>query len=183
MYTSIGMFALAGLFVAPAAREAATWHLRYDLAHRQGQMEGKPLAVVIGSGHRGFDGLSSSGKLPEQARRLLAKHYIPVYVDASLPAGRKLARDFGIKRTGLVISDSGGELQAFFHDGRLDDDVLTRKLQRYADPARVAQTTEQVYTERYSYYPAQTPAAYQPFVPSAGLQPYYGGFSGGGCRS
>jgi hypothetical protein len=188
MYTSIGLVALAGVLTAPAATDVPTWRSSYGSARQEGGKEGKPLAVVFGSGQQGFDGLSQQGKLSPQTRQLLAEQYIPVYVDAATPAGKELASAFSISRgTGLVISDRSGEVQAFYHDGRLTDDTLAQYLKRYASGNHVVRTTEGTTTQRVSYYPAQSGSVPGQAVRYAPVQRYvpatfggFGGFGGGG---
>jgi hypothetical protein len=184
MYTSIGLAALAGLFLSAPVAETPTWRLSYDQARHEGRRDGKPLAVVIGSGKKGFEGLSTQGKLSKQVRNLLANHYIPVYVDASTAAGGKLAAEFAIAEKGLVISDRSGQFQAFFHTGTLDDDLLTSQLRRFMNPPLIAQATERLGSTQVSYYPPGDESSYQQAVPRQTYIPsYYSGGFGGGCRS
>jgi hypothetical protein len=185
MYTSLGLVVMAGFFLAPTGQqETPTWRLRYDLARQEGQREGKPLAVVIGTGKRGFEGLSAQGKLSQDARRLLGKHFIPVYVDTSTSAGQKLADAFAIAETGLVLSDKSGENQAFYHEGTLADDMLTRQLRRFSNPPRVARTTERLGSVQVSFYPPLDDTTSTQNVPGQLYVPsYFGGGFGGGCRT
>jgi hypothetical protein len=183
MYTSLGMLALAGLFSVSAAPDSLSWRRVYSLAKEEGQRGGKPLAVVIGTGPGGYHGLSGEGKLSPATQRLLARGYVPLYVDAATPAGKKLAEAFGVgSGPGLVISDRTGELQAFRHSGSLTDSVLAEHLERFADPNHVVRTTEQVQNSRVSYYPegngSSSGTSQAPY--SSQLIPSFGGGFGGG---
>jgi hypothetical protein len=183
MYTSLGMIALAASLLSSAVPESPTWRLRYDLARQEGREQGKPLAVVIGSGQRGYEDVSEQGKLSGQARQLLAQKYIPVYVDASTAAGQQLAAEFAIEGTGIVLSDQSGAVQAFSHEGTLDNEVLAGYLQRFAEPGRVVRTTERARSQQVSLYPPQESYS-APAAPTYSFAPaYFGGSFGGGCRT
>jgi hypothetical protein len=185
MYTSLGLVALAGFFLAPSP-ETPAWRHSYHQAREEGQRTGKPLAVVIGSGQQGYEALADEGQLSPMVRKLLAAKYVPVYVDVKTSAGRRLAQAFAISEgTGIVLSDRSGELQAFYHDGALADADLVYYLRRFAEPGRVVQTTEQVPSEQTSSYPPQAdPSAgssAQPYAPPSSAAPVmFGGFGGGG---
>src|SRR5262245_16150959 len=116
MYTSVSLVALSGfLLVSPA--EGPTWTRDYNAARKVGRQEQKPLAVFVGSGQAGYQKVSRTGRLTKQAQSLLAKGYVCVYVDVRTSAGKRLARDLGIKKMGIVLSDRTGNLQAFRHEG------------------------------------------------------------------
>src|SRR5262249_3514783 len=94
MYTTAALFAFSGLLAALPVSESPTWLTDYSLARKEGQSKAKPLAVFLGSGASGWNELSQSGKLNKEHKRLLAKHYICVYVDTSKRSGKQLAEDF-----------------------------------------------------------------------------------------
>jgi hypothetical protein len=189
MYTSIGAVTLAGLFLASApAAEVPVWQHSYDLARQQGKREGKPLAVILGSGKQGFQEVAEEGKLSRRTRKLLAAHYIPVYLDLKARAGRQLAKALDISEgVGIVISDRTGRLQAFSHDGTLSNEDLAYYLERYADPDHIVRTTEgteslQVSLDAPQANPAPQPA-FRQYIPAAPVIPAsfggFGGFGGG----
>jgi hypothetical protein len=110
----------------------------------------KPVAVVIGRGNQGWETLSQDGKLDLETRQLLMANYVCVYVDVSKDQG--LANAFAIDGPGIVISSTGGRLQAFRHEGKLANDNLVAYLKKFSDPEREVTTTEGS-RPRASYYP------------------------------
>src|SRR5207248_8371563 len=117
------------------------WITDYRQALLTGKKESKPLAVFVATGQDGYNQVSRGGTLSPQVRQTLAKHYVCVYVDASQPAGRRLANTFEItKGRGLVLSDRTGQTQAFHHDGDLADADLVRQLERFSNVATVRTT-------------------------------------------
>src|SRR5437016_2890025 len=106
MYTSTVLVALLGLSAAPSDRGAPTWLSDYAQARKQGREEKKALAVFIGSGQQGYRKVSEEGNLSAEAQRLLAAHYVCVYLDTDSKEGQRLAAALQVTRpTGLVISD------------------------------------------------------------------------------
>jgi hypothetical protein len=201
MYTSMLLVALVGIESALPKTVAPIWLQDYDQARKEGQRASKPLAVFIGTGDQGYGQVSQDGKLSPQASRLLAEHYVCVYLNTDTPQGRRLAGAFNIKdKAGMVLSDRTGDYQAFHYPGALRDDELTGCLKRFADPNLVPRTTVTSPYERVSYYPPQTsteaaPASSGLTYPPAPNYYYYppvnygygmlgGGFGGGfggGC--
>lgn len=158
MYHPVVLMAFTGLF-AHAALDEPTWLKNYPAALQQADSQGKPLAVVVGSGNAGWQKLSDQGKLSPQALRTLAKDYICLYVDTEHIGGRKLADALEMTEpVGVVLSDRGGRLQAFRHDGQLSDEELARYLQRYADPERVVRQTDDINSDYRRNYPVDPPA-------------------------
>ena len=144
MYTSIVLLALAGANV-PAAEGPRTpdWLSDYGAACRKGKSEKKPLAVFLGKGESGWNQLSSDGTLGAEARRLLQAAYVPVYFDLEKDDGGRLVSAFGVQGSpALVLSDRSGDRIALRYTGTLEPAVLQRCLVRYADPNRVAWTTD-----------------------------------------
>lgn len=207
MHTSVLLIALMGPGAAPAAEapEAPRWQESYRAARTVGREAGKPLAVFIGSGPSGWEGLTEEGKLTRRLLRLLAENYVCVYVDTSKPAGQRLADAFDVHSgTGLVVSTYDGKDQAFWHAGTMSRSQLEETLQRHAIH-RVIRRTERldrglytalVYPEVSTRSVTQTiPAVYTPvingFVPAAYTIPtmnyapsfggFRGGFTSGGC--
>src|SRR5262245_49711850 len=113
MTTSFALVALTTL-VASSQPEGPVWQQDYAQARQIGAAQGKPLAVFVGAGAQGSDKVSQDGKLSPEVLQLLARNYVPVYIDASTPAGQKLAQEFALTTgRGLILSDRTGELQAF----------------------------------------------------------------------
>lgn len=192
MYTSVMMLALSGCFVQAAlVPEQPKWLSDYGLAWKQGQREGKPLAVVLGSGQAGWNQLSQDGELNKEAVRMLRDNYVCVYLNTKEEADRELAASLKLNGgSGIVISDRTVEHQAFRHQGGMPAAELKQVLQKYADPDHVVRATETLTQAqaapashyRQSYYPpANAAPVYAP--PMGGFVPF-GGFGGGrsgGC--
>lgn len=151
MYTSFVFFALAGVLInTPTSREPQL--LRdYDLARRVGVNLNKPLAVFIGSGQSGWEGVCLEGKLEKEVQDLLSRHYICLYVDVAQQSGRQLADSFEVPDgPGLVLSSRSGKVQAFRHEGRLSNSEIGNYLRRFSDPEVLVQHTERRSVETVS---------------------------------
>jgi hypothetical protein len=183
MYTSLILFALSASAVPTAELipVAPSWRNDYTLALKEGQSSKRPLAIVVGSGPEGWDRLGKDGGLDKDARDLLLNNYVCVYLDTNNERHRRLAEQLELtKGPGLVISDAGGQYQAFRHDGRLSSEDLSRYLRKYSDPERVVARTETTEDARPAAAPASRPApAYYP-QPSY-FQPSFRSF--GGCST
>jgi thioredoxin-related protein len=144
MYTSIVLLVLAnGMIPAPKTSDIPAWLNDYDAACKKGKIQKKPLAVFFGKGEAGWDQLSKDGALPDEVLRLLHSHYVPVYLDLEKDSARDLAPAFGVRGgPALVISDRSGDSIALRYHGTLEPAALHRCLVRYADPGRVARTTD-----------------------------------------
>jgi hypothetical protein len=151
MYTSLAILTLAN-FIAPSpAPFSPHWLGDYWTAQKRAQKEQKPLAIFVGAGQKGFNQLSWEGNLTKPIQKILAEHYVCLYLDTTQKAGQDLAEDFEItKGLGLVISDRTGKIQAYHHDGGLAASALAARLQKFADPDLEVQTTES--NSRTSYY-------------------------------
>mgnify|MGYP002784605777 CR=1 FL=1 len=141
------------------APPTVTWENSYPAAQQVAISQNKPLAVVFGPGANGWAKLLRTESSAPQVEKLLAEHYICVYVDTSTPEGQKIARNFDITSSvGLVLSDRKGSTQAFWHQGDLTSDNAIHYLTKYADPNLVVAQTETVgSTARTSYYQPVTP--------------------------
>jgi hypothetical protein len=165
MFTSLVLVALSSCLAHEAlVPERPTWLSDYAVASNRGIAQRKPLAVFIGTGKAGWEGISKDGELGTEAKELLETHYVCVYLDTSKRAGRELAEAFAVSDSvGLVLSDRTGKLQAFKHEGELASSELQRYLRRYADPDRVVTTTET--KEQLEYRappPVRAPVYYAP---------------------
>jgi hypothetical protein len=180
MYTAVVVAALLGALV-PGGLDTPSWHSDYASARNLGRQEGKPLAVFIGSGKAGWHQLTQEGKLGQDTTRLLAEHYVCVYVDTRQQDGQQLAAKFEVPDgLGLILSDRSGAVQAFRHEGDLPEDRLVTYLTRFADPGRETRTTETNPVEQVRYESPELsppPPEYRPPVV------FYPSFSGGGGRS
>jgi len=201
MHTSILLVAMLGPGATPErpAAETLSWQKSYAEARKVGRQKNSPLAIFIGKGSDGWQQVCRSREFPAQARRLLATHYVCVYVDTSTPAGSNLAAQLDVKDgPGLVLGTRDGENQAFHHPGRLTKTQLETTLRKYARGQAVTRTETitdwKVTVSASSTAPASTAAsaatwpAYSSY-PSYGQMPSYtpsfapsfGGGGGGGC--
>jgi hypothetical protein len=143
MFTSVVLVALTGFVAHEELAMRPTWLKDYSLASERGIAVQKPLAVFIGTGETGWDGIIKEGGLGQEAKELLATRYVCVYLDASKDDCKPLAKAFDISQgVGMVISDRSGKLQAFHHGGEMSATELEKCLRRYGEPDRVALTTE-----------------------------------------
>jgi hypothetical protein len=89
-------------------------------------------------------------------------------LDTESPAGAKLASSFDLPGgIGVVLSDREGQRQAFWHQGALDEQELTRALQRHADPDGPVVLTETNLATQAS----ASVAATAPATPASGFAP------------
>lgn len=140
-------------------RETPRWLNDLGAACKLGSRQRKPLAVVIGTGPENWDRVSRDGALSPEANRLLAEHFVCLYVDRDGKEGKALASALEIAGpTGLVLSDHSGKVQAFHRDGALANADLERHLQTYADPERAAQAMEAARRAAVQ----TSPSSYQP---------------------
>ena len=140
MYTSMMLVALMGPGAAQVKTpEPLSWQENYTAARKMGQEQNKPLAVVVGSGAKGWEKLSKD-KLTPKVQKLFSQGYVCVYIDADTPKGKRLAKAFSLSQ-GLVISTRDGEDQAFRHSGQIGRSDLETSLKRYSTDF-VSATTE-----------------------------------------
>ena len=172
MSTSLALLALSGLLASSPEAEKPNWLTDYAAARRIGRELQKPLVVVMGSGQEGWEKVSQDGKLGKNANQLLAENYVCVYVDTTKAYGQQLAQAFELTRgPGLVISDRGGNLQLFSHQGTMSTEALTSRLQHHAGIGSAVGQADATRVERLSYYPPgsvlSTAPSYSPaFGPS-----------------
>ncbi|MBY0525027.1 MAG: hypothetical protein K2R98_16600 [Gemmataceae bacterium] len=142
MYTSMMLVALSGFAVAADAEATSTWQTDYVQAKKMAQADKKPMAVFVGTGKNGWTKVARDGKLGKEMERVLTEKYVPVYIDSSTDAGKRLSSALGLESgLGLVISDSSGQLMAFHHEGDLFNSTLSTYLTRFSDPDRVVNQT------------------------------------------
>ena len=146
MYTSL---LTIGLLVAPVsdAQDGPVWLTSYSSGLEQGQKQGKPVAVFVGSGAQGQAAPVKEGQFSADALKILSHRYVCVYLDRSQSANQRLVRDLGITVAGLVISDRTGNLQAFHQDGAISQSDLTGRLRHFVVSSTVSNTES-----RLSFY-------------------------------
>lgn len=153
MYTSVAVLSLANFLVAPSPARVE-WHNDYRIALERGRLTHRPLAVFVGAGRAGYDQISRAGKLSPIVHKLLTDSYVCVYLDTNREPSRRLAEEFAVtKGTGLILSDRGGRVQAYHHDGDLSGEGLADQLRYYSDPAIVVRQTESNAVAQVSYTP------------------------------
>jgi thioredoxin 1 len=136
-------FALLGGSVSANIPDLPNWQNDYGLARTRAGEIHKPIAVFIGTGKEGWSKVAREGDLDMQVSRLLAQHYVCVYVDKQTDTGKELADAFEVPAaSGLIISDRTGGVEAFHHSGALSRTDLANALEKYSDPDRRVRTTE-----------------------------------------
>jgi hypothetical protein len=174
MHTSFGILALAGFLVgpAPSAGPDPVWWRDYHVAQEKGVTEQKPLAVFVGAGLGGYHQVAREGQLNDSIKKVLADHYICVYLDTGSRSQEGLIKALEVtKGRGLVLSDRTGNLQAFHHDGQIAEADLARQLQHFAEPDVAVRTTLTNTSPRYSYYPSGSSNARQPaYAPATSIR-------------
>jgi hypothetical protein len=110
-----------------------TWNLDYSRALRRAEAAKKPVAVFIASGSDGWKTICEEGNLSPEVRRLLADHYICLYIDASQPADQELLQSFEAgKKPLVVLSTRDRTYQAYRHSGTTASASLAQALRRHA---------------------------------------------------
>jgi hypothetical protein len=176
MYTSTMLLALVGVVLPGEAipSPSLAWVTDYGLARRQCQTTKRPLAVFMAPGTDGWDKVSKDGGFDREVRDILETSYVCLHIDTSTAEGKRLAEQFEIQGgTGVVLSDSKGEKQAFWHAGRLDNESLGKYLRKYSDPDRLVLSTEKVPEPGGSV----TPAGYSRPVYRSNVVPAFSGRS------
>jgi hypothetical protein len=132
------------------------WNADYGQALVRAEAAQKPLAVFIGSGANGWKAVSAEGELGLEVCRLLAEHYVCVYVDASQPAQQALVQSFEAGGSPLVVLSSRNRAyQAYRHSGPVTRAGLAEALQRHATDD---------FLEPTALRPAPYPPAEQPIT-------------------
>jgi hypothetical protein len=175
MYASVTLLALSTVVISSNAAEMPSWQSDYTTARKLGEGERKPVVVVFGSGKAGWNKLSKEGDLGKEVNLYLATHYVCLYLDLRNEAAQELASALEVTlATGIVITDGTGQVQAFRHQGDLDNVTLFRHLQRYSDSERLVRTTE----SNPESSPEPRPSYYYPVETRPAM--FFGGFGGGG---
>ena len=146
MYSAVFLLALNGPAIGVEADQTSVrWHADYFAACGMGRAADKPLAVFFGPGAEGWRKLAREGGLSEDVIELLRTQYVAVHVDTERKTGQAWAARFEVPDgVGLVISDRGGNLQAFHHAGNLAGADVAKYLRRYASSGHSTVTTEGV---------------------------------------
>jgi hypothetical protein len=141
MDTSLIALAMASLLSGSPSATPAVWRSDYHAARDEAARLNKPLAVVIGTGENGWQKIAKD----EFARPVTAafRPYVCVYINLDTRTGRRLAEEFELDDgPAMVLSDRGGDRQAFRRFGSLPEAELRRVLDRFSDPDRVVRETE-----------------------------------------
>jgi thioredoxin 1 len=118
MYTSSALLLMGAAICGQAT--SPSWLDHYSTARARGVEAGRSLAVFVGKGKAGAAQCCRDGKLSDAAEKLLAKHYVCVYVDVEKPSNKWLADAFAFtKGNGVALSDRSGNIQTFYHDGEV----------------------------------------------------------------
>ena len=161
MHTSIRFLTVATFLMglgASASAQEVPWQTSYQQGRQKSQDVRRPLAVLIGDGSTGFNQITSEGSLSPDIRKILADHYVCVYLDTQKKENQAILSALTIQTGhGLVLSDASAEVQAFFHDGQLSTTELKRQLQRYSDPSE--KITKTAYLSTVSFVSYQSPEA------------------------
>lgn len=177
MTTILAAFALSGS-MAPAAKPDFQAQTDYGQALRQAAAEGKPMAVLIGTGNP-FAKLMGDAALTDDAAKLLRDKFVCVTVDVSTAGGAKLAGQFQLT-DGLVISSAGGTHQALRQSGAVSATDLAKHATAYATagtPVTTVTAGEPVVTYTSGYTPSAPVYSY-PTYRGTVIQ---GGCAGGNC--
>jgi hypothetical protein len=168
MNTALVSLALAGILNAPS------WQTSYVDAQRDAVALKKPIAVVFAPGPNAWSKVIQEPRPAAEVTKLLTDQYVCVMVDTQSDEGKRLAQTFQITTDrGLVISDRTGSLQAFWHQGELSNESMTRYLTKFADPTVVVTGTETLAPARPTVYQQPQPAYFQQPQPGFFQQPAF----------
>ena len=177
----LALFVVLAVSAGAVSAQEIAWKRSYQEGRQQGQQASKPLAVFVGSGSVPAK-VIPEGSRSSAIRKILADHYICVYLDADQKDQQRLIRELGIStKQGLVLSDRTGNVQAYFCDGPLSEGELAQQLGTFADPTVVVRTTLTGntpsvtpinYSQHISYYPQTT----QQYHPAQAVPNYIQGF-------
>jgi hypothetical protein len=127
-------------FLGQAEEPASLWQQNYTEAQRIAAQDNKAVAVFLTKGEGGLSDLIQGG-LSLQAQELLKSKFAAVMVDSTTPEGQRLAKAFQMPAgRGLILSDRGGNLQAFWFQGSLSGQELLRNLERYGNVTNARMT-------------------------------------------
>jgi hypothetical protein len=144
MFSSLISLILA--ITSSASLTAPTWQTDYLQARELAVQNGKPLAVVIGSGTAGWGKIVPMNDTTAASMR---SGFVCVYIDKTTVSGQKLADAFEMTESvGLVISDRTGEKQAFRHSGTMSEDDVTKAVARYSSTTHVVRKTETIEADK-----------------------------------
>jgi hypothetical protein len=135
---------LLALNLLTTSAPSPAWNRDYALAMRQAETAKKPVAVFIASGSHRWKTFCEDSEPGPQVRRLLADHYVCVYVDAAQPSEKALARAFEAgDQPLLVLSSLNRSSQAYRHSGTLARATLAQVLEFHATQETVAPWQEE----------------------------------------
>jgi hypothetical protein len=132
---------LIALHIFGTLPPSPSWNRDYAAAMKRAATENKPVAVVVASGKDGWKKVCLGEKLDREVRRLLAEHYVCVYIDASEPGTRELVKAFEAGRQPLLVLSARNLVhQAYRHAGELANDSLVEVVRRHASAEAPSQT-------------------------------------------
>ncbi|MDY3551275.1 thioredoxin family protein [Gemmata sp. JC717] len=136
--TILAAIALSGV-LAPAAKPEFQAHTDYASALKRAASEGKPMAVLIGTGNP-FAKVLNDAAMTDETAKLLRDKFVCVAVDTGTSKGAELASQFQLT-DGLVISSTGGTYQALRQPGAVSAGDLANHLSTYASAPNTPNTT------------------------------------------
>ena len=160
--TTMAAVTMTGLLASGAFIPGPTWVADYGVALRQAAEQGKPVAVFIADGSKGFAQVLPAGALTPESTKLLNDKYVTVFVDTTTEAGKATAKVFELKE-GLVISNRGGAKQALRHNGAVTAESINAYLPRFANVDTVTTTESNIrvsYSSPIGTSPAPAAAPY-----------------------
>lgn len=176
--TSLAAVAVAGLLASGSIETAPAWQTDYRTARSQAAEQKKPVAVFIGAGTVGK--LVTDGVISDAAAKTLKTEYVCLYVDTTTPAGKDLAKAFGLDR-GLVISDRTGDLQALRHTGPVSAADLNGYVAKFSTTTTVVTTESNVSHQTGTTAPATGDYPGMSTCPGGNCGAVSGGCPGGNC--
>jgi hypothetical protein len=144
MFSSVLLFALAS-YLTPTAiiTTPVSWHNDYTSALDRAVRDKKPVAIIVGTGPKGWQEITKKSEISKEAHDLLDEHFVCVYLDASTERGKKMADALNVgSGPALIIGDRSGTNQAFRYKGSLTNDELSSTLKRFSKVSDVATLTE-----------------------------------------
>ncbi len=166
MFSSILLFAFSGYVTqASIVVPPPSWNRDYSIALEKGVQVKKPVAIIVGSGLSGWQGISKNGEIAKEVHQLLDEDFVCVYVDSSTDSGKKMADALSVgSGPALIIGDRSGTNQAFRYRGALTSNQLEATLKRYAKVGSVASVTESSVPSTTTSSPAPS-RSYPSYVP------------------
>lgn len=175
----LAAIALSGA-LSPAANPEFRPHTDYASALKLAASEGKPMAVLIGTGNP-FAKVMGESAMTDETAKLLRDKFVCVAVDTGTAKGAELASQFQLT-DGLVISSTGGAYQALRQSGAVTAGDLAKHAAAYANAPSTPATTVTAGAPVISVaVPAITSAPYTVYPAGYSAPVYRGTVIQGGC--